>query len=269
MRLPIIRGGVAANFFRRSQPERFRTPSPLILLGFSGLTLSFSGFRSVPSTTQSTPYQWVDSSLQMSRLSPPASCASTSAGDDRGTQLEQHTPNFLPGTDRTAPFSRVLLGAGCFWGVEKLFRKEFGSQLRATTVGYAGGAKDHPTYKEVCTGNTGHYEVVEIQFFEDKVTLSDLLRFFWRIHDPTTLNRQGNDVGQQYGSAIFVYSAEHRQTAEELRDEMQKQWAGQITTRILGGKLSDSCFKFWKAEDYHQVYLERNPGGYCNHRVRF
>lgn len=205
----------------------------------------------------------------MSSLSPPTSCASTSAGAHCGTQHEQHIPNFLPGADRTKPFSRVLLGAGCFWGVEKLFRKEFAGQLRATTVGYAGGTKDHPCYKEVCTGRTGHYEVVEVQFFEDKITLSDLLRFFWRIHDPTTMNRQGNDVGQQYGSAIFVYSAEHRQTAEEVRDEMQRQWAGRITTRILGGNSNDPCVQFWKAEDYHQLYLKHNPDGYCNHRVRF
>lgn len=97
--------------------------------------------------------------------------------------------SFLPGVDRGRPFSRVLLGGGCFWGLEKLFRQRFAAGLRSTAVGYAGGHTKKPTYEQVCTGNTGHCEVVQLQFYEDKAPLEDILRYFWSVHDPTTTNR--------------------------------------------------------------------------------
>ncbi|PFH35213.1 peptide methionine sulfoxide reductase [Besnoitia besnoiti] len=248
-----------------SRREGFHGIRPLILLAASAFPLCVSDSFPVRRRGQEVYYPTLRTKHYASEI---ARCVSMSASRERGEEPD-HTPNFLPGVDRTKPFSRLLVGAGCFWGVEKLFRKEFGDKLRATTVGYAGGARENPLYKDVCTGQTGHYEVVEIQFFEDKTSLSDILRFFWRIHDPTTLNRQGNDVGQQYGSAVFVYSPEQRRIAEAVKEEMQSHWSAELTTAIFGGTPSLPCVRFWKAEDYHQLYLERNPRGYCNHRVRF
>ena len=150
-------------------------------------------------------------------------------------------------------------GMGCFWGVERQFWKMPG--VWVTAVGYAGGTTPNPTYHEVCTGLTGHTEAVRVVYDPDQVAYADLLRAFWEGHDPTQGMRQGNDVGTQYRSAIYTHDAEQARLAEESRDVYQKRlWdAGydKITTEIRPAPA------FYFAEDYHQQYLAKNPGGYC------
>eukprot|EP00916_Digyalum_oweni_P008699 GHVL01014513.1.p1 GENE.GHVL01014513.1~~GHVL01014513.1.p1 ORF type:complete len:159 (+),score=39.77 GHVL01014513.1:118-594(+) len=155
---------------------------------------------------------------------------------------------------------KATFGAGCFWGVEKLFRKEFGDKLDMY-VGYMGGKAANPTYEDICTGKTGHAEVLQIQFNEP-VTYKDLVKFFFRIHDPTTLNKQQNDVGTQYRSVIFTEDDEQFNQAKKVIDELKNP---KIVTEIV--PVTDNL-KFWKAETYHQKYLEKNPQGYCSHRIR-
>src|SRR2546429_3931536 len=153
----------------------------------------------------------------------------------------------------------ALFGLGCFWGAEKLFWKAPG--VWTTAVGYAAGYTPNPTYEEVCTGRTGHNEVVRVVFDPKAVGYETLLARFWEGHDPTQGMRQGNDVGTQYRSGIYVYSPEQRRQAEASRDAYQKMLSkarfGTITTEILDAP------EFYYAEDYHQQYLAKNPGGYC------
>jgi peptide-methionine (S)-S-oxide reductase len=166
----------------------------------------------------------------------------------------------------TAPFpaglQQAVFGMGCFWGAEKLFWKLPG--VYSTAVGYAGGHTPNPTYQEVCSGLTGHSEVVKV-IFDPKVTsYEDLLQAFWERHNPTEGMRQGNDVGTQYRSAIYTQDAEQQRLAEESRVHFQAQLTGArlgtITTEILPAP------PFFYAEDYHQQYLAKNPDGYCpNH----
>ena len=155
----------------------------------------------------------------------------------------------------------ALFGLGCFWGAEKSFWTLPG--VYATAVGYAAGHTPNPTYEEVCTGLTGHNEVVLVVFDPRKVSYAEILKRFWEGHDPTQGMRQGNDVGTQYRSGIYVYSAEQRRQAEASRDAYQKELAkagyGKITTEILDAP------EFYYAEDYHQQYLAKNPWGYCGH----
>ncbi|CAF0846915.1 unnamed protein product [Adineta ricciae] len=160
----------------------------------------------------------------------------------------------------------ATFGAGCFWGTEKFFRKQFGSNLLSAMVGYMGGASK-TTYEDVCTGTTNHAEVLQVSYDPSKVVYADLVRFFFRMHDPTTLNRQGNDRGTQYRSVIFTYTNEQQKTAEQVRDEVQASGKvkGQIVTQIQPA----DGLQFFKAEPYHQKYLEENPGGYCNHRLYY
>jgi len=153
-------------------------------------------------------------------------------------------------------------GGGCFWGVEKYFRKQFGKGLASIYTGYMGGTLVNPSYKDVCTGKTGHAEVVQIQYFPDEVKYEDLLTLFWRIHNPTTLNRQGNDVGTQYRSAVFYHTPEQKAAAEKVKAEIQA--AGKFKEPIVTEIVPASTF--FKAEDYHQDYLTVNEGGYCNHK---
>lgn len=162
----------------------------------------------------------------------------------------------------------ATLGAGCFWGVEKWFRKEFPS-LKSTSVGYLGGTAADPSYKQVCTGNTGHAEVLQVEYDPADVNFEDLVWYFFRLHDPTTSNRQGNDRGTQYRSAIFYHTEEQKQVAQKVLNAVQNNPAAmstyenkQIVTEITPAST------FYKAEDYHQRYLDANPGGYCNHRPR-
>jgi peptide-methionine (S)-S-oxide reductase len=151
---------------------------------------------------------------------------------------------------------------GCFWGAEKTFWETPGVWL--TAVGYQGGTTPNPTYREVCTGMTGHAEVVRVVYDPSKVTYDDLLRVFWEDHDPTQGMRQGNDVGTQYRSAILVHDEEQRKAAEASREAYARALAGAgygaITTEIL------DAGPFYFAEEYHQQYLAKNPNGYCpNH----
>ncbi|XP_036943003.1 mitochondrial peptide methionine sulfoxide reductase isoform X2 [Acanthopagrus latus] len=156
----------------------------------------------------------------------------------------------------------VMFGMGCFWGAERKFWRQKG--VYSTQVGYAGGYTSNPTYKEVCTGMTGHTEVVRVVFHPEKISLASLLRVFWESHDPTQGMRQGNDVGTTYRSAIYTYTKQHLDEALASKDEYQKELTdngfGPITTEIAGDKT------FYYAEDYHQQYLSKNPDGYCGLR---
>ncbi|MBE9058124.1 MULTISPECIES: peptide-methionine (S)-S-oxide reductase MsrA [Sphaerospermopsis] len=153
----------------------------------------------------------------------------------------------------------AMFGLGCFWGAERKFWQQNG--VYSTGVGYAAGYTPNPTYREVCTGMTGHNEVVFVVFDPKVITYSQLLKVFWESHDPTQGMRQGNDVGTQYRSGIYVYSPEQKQLAEASRDAYEqalvKAGYGKITTEILDAP------EFYYAEDYHQQYLAKNPGGYC------
>ena len=146
-------------------------------------------------------------------------------------------------------------GAGCFWQVEVEFRNTPG--VLDAVVGYMGGDLEHPTYEQVCTDRTGHAEVVEVKFDPDEVSYDDLLEVFWRLHDPTQLNRQGPDVGTQYRSAIFVYDEEQRAAAEASKERAQPRYSKPIVTSI------EPASTFWRAEDYHQRYLEKRGLATC------
>jgi len=154
----------------------------------------------------------------------------------------------------------ATLAGGCFWGVEELIRKLPG--VTDTTVGYAGGTLENPRYEDVKTGRTGHAESVEIVFDPSKISYGDILDFFFRLHDPTTPNRQGNDVGTQYRSAIFVHDDDQREEAKKAIERAQAKWPRPITTEIV------DYTKFWPAEGYHQDYLQRKPNGYTCHYLR-
>ncbi len=153
---------------------------------------------------------------------------------------------------------KATFGAGCFWGVEKVFAEMDG--VVSTAVGYTGGTRRNPTYEEICTGRTGHAEAVQIEYDPEKVSYTELLEVFWTHHNPTTLNRQANDVGTQYRSAVFYHDDAQRREAERtkrLLDEA-KVFHSEIVTEVT------SASEFWRAEDYHQKYLKKTPNGYCN-----
>jgi peptide-methionine (S)-S-oxide reductase len=184
----------------------------------------------------------------------------------RATPLAVPDTHFVNHHRITPPFpagmEEAVFGMGCFWGAEKLFWKLPG--VYSTAVGYAGGLTPNPTYQEVCSGQTGHTEVVKV-IFDPKVTsYEDLLQTFWENHNPTEGMRQGNDIGTQYRSALYTYGAEQQQLAERSRTHFQSQLTaarmGAITTEIRPAPT------FFYAEDYHQQYLAKNPDGYCpNH----
>ncbi|MEZ5559508.1 MAG: peptide-methionine (S)-S-oxide reductase MsrA [Pseudomonadales bacterium] len=158
-----------------------------------------------------------------------------------------------------APMRQVLFGMGCFWGAERRFWQTPG--VFTTAVGYAGGITPNPTYEEVCSGLTGHNEVVLVVFDPGQVSYAELLEVFWESHDPTQGMRQGNDVGTQYRSAIYTFDAEQLRQAEQSRDRYQQALSaagyGVITTEIA------AAGAFYYAEDYHQQYLAKVPNGYC------
>lgn len=160
---------------------------------------------------------------------------------------------------RPEGFESAVFGMGCFWGVERIFWKLPG--VWVTSVGYAGGATLNPTYREVCSGTTGHAEVVEVVFNPAEITYADLLKAFWENHDPTQGMRQGNDVGSQYRSAIYYADETQRAAAEASRDAYQAALSakglGRITTEIAPRP------PYYFAEGYHQGYLAKNPDGYC------
>ena len=181
----------------------------------------------------------------------------------RSTPLEVPSTHFVNGRRIKAPFpaglEEAVFGLGCFWGAERLFWELPG--VYSTAVGYAGGFTPNPTYEEVCTGRTGHTEVVRVLYDPEKIDYEDLLKTFWESHDPTQGMRQGNDVGTQYRSAIYVANEEQRRAAEESKRKYQQRLTtahrGTITTEVLDAP------EFYYAEDYHQQYLAKNPGGYC------
>jgi peptide-methionine (S)-S-oxide reductase len=154
---------------------------------------------------------------------------------------------------------KATFGAGCFWGVEAAFRKLDG--VTRTRVGYAGGGVENPTYEQVCYSDTGHAEVVEVTYDDEKIPYEQLLSIFWAEHDPTQLNRQGPDVGAQYRSAIFVHDAEQRAAADASRDRVQERLSRPVVTQI------EDAPPFWEAEDYHQQYLEKRGLASCTPRL--
>ena len=184
----------------------------------------------------------------------------------RSTAMRVSELHYVLGSRITPPFPQgkelALFGMGCFWGVEKLFWSLPG--VYSSAAGYAGGFTPNPTYEEVCTGRTGHNEVVRVVFDPRHISYDDLLRVFWESHDPTQGMQQGNDLGTQYRSGIFVSGDDQRQAALTSRDAFARALAkagyGAITTEIMDAP------PFYYAEDYHQAYLAKNPDGYCpNH----
>jgi peptide-methionine (S)-S-oxide reductase len=167
-----------------------------------------------------------------------------------GTRLEPPYPD---------GYEVAVFGLGCFWGAERKFWQTEG--VWSTAAGYAGGFTPNPTYEEVCSGLTGHAEVVQVVFDPAKVSYTDLLRVFWEAHDPTQGNRQGNDVGTQYRSAVYFRSDAQKAAAEETRAayeaQLRRAGYGEVTTEIA------AAGPFYFAEDYHQQYLYKNPNGYC------
>lgn len=162
----------------------------------------------------------------------------------------------------TANHAVATFAGGCFWGVDEILRKIPG--VLETVVGYTGGALENPTYNYVKKGDTGHAEAVQVTFDPTKISYEELLEYFFRLHDPTTANRQGNDVGTQYRSAIFYHNEEQKQQAQKIKEkiEQSKKWKNPIVTAIVPSKT------FYKAEEYHQKYLQKNPKGYTCHFLR-
>jgi peptide-methionine (S)-S-oxide reductase len=183
------------------------------------------------------------------------------AGRDVPMSVPQH--HFVNGAPLRGPFEdnlrQAVFALGCFWGAERVFWQLDG--VVVTSVGYAGGITPNPTYEEVCSGNTGHTEVVQVVFDPAKLSYPELLKKFWESHNPTQGMRQGNDIGTQYRSAIFTLDnsqqAEARRSLAAYQIELNNAGLGSITTEIL--RLDTYYF----AEDYHQQYLAKNPGGYC------
>lgn len=156
-------------------------------------------------------------------------------------------------SEKTASFA-----AGCFWGVEARFRELNG--VIDAAVGYMGGDTDNPGYQQVCTGNTGHAEAVQLLFDDTKVSYAELLDAFFALHNPTTLDRQGPDFGSQYRSAVFWHDAEQQEEAEKKIAELNAsgKWPDPVVTQLA------EAGKFWRAEEYHQRYMEKKGGGFCN-----
>jgi len=181
----------------------------------------------------------------------------------RSEPLAVPDKHYVNGNPLKPPFpsgmETAMFGMGCFWGAERKFWETEG--VYTTAVGYAAGHTPNPTYREVCSGMTGHNEVVFVVYDPGVISYEGILKVFWENHNPTQGMRQGNDVGTQYRSGIYTYSDEQHQLAEASRDAYQKQLNasgyGKITTEIL------SAPEFYYAEDYHQQYLAKNPGGYC------
>jgi peptide methionine sulfoxide reductase msrA/msrB len=184
------------------------------------------------------------------------------AKDSAGGSSAAKTSNGPVAKSGPAKREIAVLAGGCFWGMEEILRGIPG--VVETAVGYTGGTTSHATYEEVSTGRTGHAESVRIVFDPERLTYEELLGYFFRMHDPTTPNRQGNDVGTQYRSAIFYESEEQRRIAEKVKASVEAsgKWKRPIVTEIV------PATQFWPAEDYHQDYLQKNPGGYTCHYLR-
>jgi peptide-methionine (S)-S-oxide reductase len=182
----------------------------------------------------------------------------------RASAIPTAQTHFINGNALKGPYpegyAKAMFGMGCFWGAERKFW-ELGEGIHVTAVGYAAGHTPNPTYQEVCTGRTGHNEVVLVVYDPSKISYERLLKTFWENHDPTQGMRQGNDVGTQYRSGIYVFDAAQRQAAEVSKamygNELKAQRFDAITTEIVDAP------PFYFAEDYHQQYLAKNPMGYC------
>jgi peptide-methionine (S)-S-oxide reductase len=183
----------------------------------------------------------------------------------RAVKMPVPEKHFVNGHALAPPYPEgmalALFGFGCFWGAEKCFWQQPG--VYATAVGYAGGYTPNPTYEEVCSGRTGHNEVVRVVYDPQQVSYAQLLKVFWEAHDPTQGMRQGNDVGTQYRSGIYTYNEAQRQAAraslERYQQELVQAGFPPVTTEILDAP------EFYFAEEYHQQYLAKNPRGYCGH----
>ncbi|MEM6400114.1 MAG: peptide-methionine (S)-S-oxide reductase MsrA [Cyanobacteria bacterium P01_D01_bin.116] len=181
----------------------------------------------------------------------------------RASEMPVPEKHYVNGNPLKPPFpegvEKAVFGMGCFWGAERKFWQLDG--VYTTAVGYAAGSTPNPTYKEVCSGMTGHNEVVLVVYDPKKVSYEQLLKTFWESHNPTQGMRQGNDTGTQYRSGIYTYSEEHKKLAQTSKDSYQQALKeagyGDITTEILDAP------EFYYAEDYHQQYLAKNPNGYC------
>jgi peptide-methionine (S)-S-oxide reductase len=181
----------------------------------------------------------------------------------RATPMPVPATHFVLGTPLTEPFpegtEQAVFGLGCFWGAERKFWEAPG--VYTTAVGYAGGSTPNPTYEEVCSGQTGHNEVVLVVYDPAKTSYEALLKVFWESHDPTQGMRQGNDVGTQYRSGVYVFSDEQKAAAEASRamyeERLRGSGYGEVTTEVL------DAGPFYYAEGYHQQYLAKNPNGYC------
>ncbi len=186
-----------------------------------------------------------------------------SALPGRGEALPTAESHFVNGRPLKGPYPEgaqlATFGMGCFWGVERIFWQAPG--VWVTAVGYAGGMTPNPTYREVCSARTGHNEVVQVVWLPEETSYESLLKLFWEGHDPTQGMRQGNDVGTQYRSGVYVHDEAQKQAAVKSRDAYQDMLRasghGEITTEIIDAP------EFYFAEDYHQQYLAKNPGGYC------
>lgn len=181
--------------------------------------------------------------------------------EERGLKMDDTKIN-NQGQVQSTTTQEIVLAGGCFWGMEELLRSQKG--VLEIEVGYAGGDTERATYQYVKTGSTGNAESVRIKFDASVLTLEELLEFFFKIHDPTTPNRQGNDIGTQYRSAIFTTSKEQADRARKVKEKVQASgaWKKDIVTEIT------PLNKFIAAEDYHQDYLQKNPGGYTCHYIR-
>jgi peptide-methionine (S)-S-oxide reductase len=194
---------------------------------------------------------------------PSAGSSKAGALPGRDERMAVPATHYVNGHRLEPPFPAglqlAMFGMGCFWGAERTFWELAG--VYSTAVGYAGGHTRNATYREVCSGMTGHSEVVLVVFDPQAGRYDDLLKVFWESHDPTQGMRQGNDVGTQYRSGIYYYDEEQRRSAESSREAFQQELTragyGQITTEILPAP------EFYYAEEYHQQYLAKNPGGYC------
>ncbi|GBG92002.1 hypothetical protein CBR_g54097 [Chara braunii] len=185
--------------------------------------------------------------------------AQRGSSSSEGNSVQQHPASRALELDNTVPApgcELISFGAGCFWGVELAFQRVPG--VTKTAVGYAQGSMDNPTYGDVCNGNTGHAEVVLVEYDPKATSLNTLLEVFWRRHDPTQLNRQGNDVGTQYRSGIYFYTPEQEALAKKSLADAEARIGRKIMTEILPAR------KFYMAEDYHQQYLSK--GGRAGHK---
>jgi peptide methionine sulfoxide reductase msrA/msrB len=196
------------------------------------------------------------------RFVPLAEMAAQGYGDNVQPFIEAGLYKANEDAAMTATRETAVLSGGCFWGMEELIRQIKG--VTATEVGYSGGTDPDATYKDVKTGRSGHAESVQITFDPEEVSYEEILGWFFRMHDPTTLNRQGNDRGTQYRSAIFYYSAQQKEIAERVKKQVDAsgKWSNPVVTEIV------AAGDFWPAEDYHQDYLQKNLDGYTCHWIR-